>query len=318
MKQNYHHIPVLLNEVLDNLKVASNKYYIDCTLGGGGHAIEILKKTKPRGKVLAFDLDSKAVEATIIKAKKEKVQSNLIIVNDNFKTLKQKAYGNGFSQVDGILFDLGLSSGQLQDQSRGFSFLAEGMLDMKFSDSSSDQITAEEILNKWSEQELIKIFKEYGEEPLASEIAKNIVINRKKNLITKPSQLVEIISTLYKKRYKHKSKINPATKVFQALRIAVNDELENLKQALPQAIELLDSGGRVAVISYHSLEDRIVKNFFNQESKNCLCPPNRPTCTCEHKRTIKVITKKPITPSRDELLENPRSRSAKLRIAQKI
>lgn len=315
---NYHHTPVLLNEVLHHLNLAPNKFYIDCTLGGGGHTIEILKKIKPRGKVLGLDVDEAAVEATKAKAKKERLIQNLIIINDNFKKLKQIAYDSGFSQVDGILLDLGLSSGQLQDQQRGFSFLVQGKLDMRFAGPNSDQLTAYQILNKWSEERLAKIFKDYGEELLAREIAGAIVKKRKKELIIKPTQLVEIISTIYKRHYRKKSKVNPATKVFQALRITVNDEIENLKAVLPQAVELLDRGGRLAVINYHSLEDRIVKNFYVKESKSCLCPPQRPTCTCGHEKTLKIITKKPVTPSQEEILENPRSRSAKLRVAEKI
>lgn len=314
----YHHTPVLLKEVLTYLKLEPDKFYIDCTLGGGGHTIEILKRIIPRGKVLGLDLDSKALKAAQDKAMKLKLLANLILVQNNFKNLKQIAYDNGFSPVDGILLDLGLSSGQLQDQKRGFSFLAEGSLDMRFAGDSSHDLTAYQIINKWSQKDLTRIFKDYGEEPLAAEIARAIITSRKKKPILKPSQLVAIISAIYKKHYHQKSRINPATRIFQALRITVNNELENLKLVLPQALELLDQGGRLAVISYHSLEDRIVKDFFATESKDCLCPPARPTCTCHHRRALKIITKKPITPSEEEILQNSRSRSAKLRVAEKI
>jgi len=318
MKQNYHHIPVMLEEVMANLKVAPDKFYIDATLGGGGHAIEIAQKIQPKGKIIGIDLDPKAVEVTREKAKRLKLIQNIILVKQNFTKIKKIAYDNGLSQTDGILLDLGLSSGQLQDQQRGFSFLAEGRLDMRFSGLSSNELNACHLVNKLSQKELTKIFSEYGQEPLAKEIARRIIFIRKKQPIIKPRQLVEIVRSIYKKSYRKKSKINPATKVFQAIRIAVNNEIENLKTVLPQAVELLDTGGRLVIISYHSLEDKIVKHFFAQEAKGCICPPQRPTCQCRHKKSLKIITKKPLTPSEEEILENPRGRSAKMRVAEKV
>ena len=265
-------------------------------------------------ELLGIDLDQLAIKTTQENLKQYK--SQLIIVKDNFKNLKKIADVYKFNKIDGVLLDLGLSSGQLQDQSRGFSFLAQGGLDMRFGDTS--ELTAERILNTYKQKELIDIFKNYGEEKLANPISKKIIEMRKKTPITTPNQLVDIIADIYKRYYRGKSKINPATKVFQALRIAVNQELENLRQVLPQAVEVLNKGGRLAVISYHSLEDRIVKEFFKQETKDCVCPPKIPVCRCQHHRILKIITKKPVEPTEKEIIENPRARSAKIRVAEKI
>jgi len=314
----YHHQPVLLKEVIDFLKPDKDKFYIDCTLGGGGHAVELAKRVKPKGKILGIDLDDAAIEAARIKAVKEGAAENLKIVKGNYRNLKYIAEQNGFASADGILLDLGISSGQLQDTGRGFSFLAEGKLDMRFDQNDKDRMTAYQMLNKLPEKELAFIFRQFGEEPLASEIAGKIIRERKTNPVYYPRQLVGIISRIYARRYKNKSKTNPATKIFQALRIAVNSEFENLAQALPQAVSLLDKNARLAVISYHSLEDRTVKSFFNQESRACICPLQRPTCTCQHLKKIRILTKKPVIASAEEITENIRSRSAKLRVAQKI
>lgn len=332
------HQPVLLDQAISYLKPQLGGSFIDCTLGGAGHTIEILRRVLPGGKILGIDLDPIALKAA---GEELKNYSSAVLVRDNFRNLKKIALKNNFKKVDGILFDLGLSSAQLLDHSRGFSFLAEGGLDMRFGHSASSswpfdlthghlehverwprgrqsEMTAEKILNTYRQKELFEIFKNFGQERLAKPIAERIVQQRKLAPIKTPGQLVEIVSEIYKKFYREKSKINPATKIFQALRIAVNQELENLTEVLPQAIELLKKGGRLAVISYHSLEDRIVKDFFRQESKDCLCPPELPTCRCFHKKTLKIITKKPVAPAEEEILVNPRSRSAKLRVAEKI
>jgi len=264
--------------------------------------------------LLGIDLDPSAIQLT---QDATKIYKNRIgLVKDNFKNLKQILNDSQFSRVNGILFDLGLSSNQLQDHARGFSFLASGTLDMRF--GAQSDLTASKILNTWSAEDLIKIFQQYGEEKLARPIALRIVEARSKRPISLSQEIVEIVSAVYKKYYRAKSKINPATKIFQALRIAVNDELENLRQVLPQAVESLPAGGRLAVLSYHSLEDKIVKNFFQQEAKDCLCPPQIPVCRCGHKKTLKIMTKKPIIPTAEEIFQNPRSRSAKLRVAEKV
>ncbi|MBI3290791.1 16S rRNA (cytosine(1402)-N(4))-methyltransferase RsmH, partial [Candidatus Falkowbacteria bacterium] len=280
----YSHQPVMLDEVIHYLNPLLGDEYIDCTLGGGGHTQAIAKKILPQGKILSLDLDQAAIEAT-----KEKIKNkNVILVQGNFSNLKQIASARKFNAVNGILLDLGLSSGQLQDHARGFSFLAAGKLGMSF--SGEDGLDAEQILKHYSQKDLEDIFRNFGEEKLAGQISEKIVKIRREQAVTSPKQLVDIVAEIYKNHYRLKSKINPATKVFQALRIAVNKELDNLEAVLPQAISLLVKGGRLAVISYHSLEDRIVKNFFRQESKDCICPPEMPVCQCGHKKTLKIIT----------------------------
>jgi 16S rRNA (cytosine1402-N4)-methyltransferase len=305
------HEPVLLNEVIEYLNPRSGENFIDCTLGGGGHAKAILEKTTPSGKLVAIDLDTKALE--IAKANLKEYSSRIIFVNDNFKHIENIAASFEINKFDGILLDLGLSSIELADESRGFSFQKNAFLDMRFGSGGK---TASDILNGYKEADLARIFKEYGEERFSRQIAKEIVNYRGKEKISKTNQLVEIIESVYKN--KPRPKINVATKVFQALRIEVNEELNNLKQVLPVALKLLETGGRIAVISFHSLEDRIVKDFFKQEAKDCLCPPNVPVCVCNHKTSIKILTKKVIIASEQEIKNNPRSRSAKLRVALKI
>ncbi|MAF13933.1 MAG: 16S rRNA (cytosine(1402)-N(4))-methyltransferase [Parcubacteria group bacterium] len=315
----YSHTAVMSEEVIHYLKPKSGGKFIDCTLGGGGHSSAILERISPTGELLSIDLDSTAITAAKEQTKKYK---NKIFVQDSFKNIKKIAHVHKFNKINGILFDLGLSSGQLQDHSRGFSFLSQGNLDMRFGTSSSEGeepiLTAETILNSYSQQQLHEIFKKFGEEKLAQPISKKIIEFRKQHLISSPEELVEIITEVYKKYYKGKSKINPATKVFQALRIAVNDELESLAKALPDALNLLSKGGRIVVISYHSLEDKIVKEFFKLESRDCICDPQNPTCQCKHKKTLKIVTKKPIMATDQEVAENPRSRSAKLRVAERV
>lgn len=310
----YVHEPVLLNEVIHYLDPKPGQHFIDCTLGGGGHTAALCRRTAPNGSVLSIDLDPLALTAA--QSRLGRLADHVTFVQGNFKNIRAIAEAHQFSAVDGILLDLGLSSGQLQDQPRGFSFLAEGTLDMRF--DPDQPLTAREILSGWPAEKLAALFRDFGEEPLATPIAKAIVEQRTQAAIETPTQLLSIISPLYRRRYRKPSRINPATKVFQALRIAVNDELENLRRCLPQAVALLAPGGRLGVISYHSLEDRIVKNFFRQESQDCICPPERPECQCGHHRTVTLINKKPTIPTADEILKNPRSRSAKLRVVEKI
>ena len=309
------HQPVLLEEVIHYLKPKSPGSYIDGTLGGGGHTLKILAKCRPDGIVMGIDLDPNAI-STVLNKVTPADKKHLILVQDNFKNIKKVALKNDLKKVDGILLDLGLSSGQLQDHKRGFSFLASDGLDMRF--GTQTEQTAEMILNSYSQNELYEIFKNYGEERLAGPIARTILTARQAKPISSPQQVVDIVAEVYHKYYRHKSKTNPATKVFQALRIAVNDEMTNLRQTLPDAVSLLKPGGRLVIISYHSLEDRIVKEFFRNASKDCICAPDIPFCQCDHVPTLKIITKKPIVPTAEELVSNPRSRSAKMRIAEKI
>lgn len=309
------HIPVLSKEVIEFLDLKPNQNVIDCTLGYGGHSKEILERNGPQGKVLGIDFDSEAIKETQKNLKK--YQDRLIAVQGNYKNINKICYEHHFNPVSGILLDLGVSSPQLEVQSRGFSFQAS-RLDMRMRQSASGgDLDAVDIINEWPIKDLAQIFEEYGEEKLAKHIAQEIGINRRNKAIVSGSELEAIIKKVYQKYYHSRSQKNSATKVFQALRIQVNDELNNLKEVLPKTLELLESGGRLVVISYHSLEDRIVKNFFRNESKDCLCPPELPKCQCGHKAQLKIITKKPVVPSEEEVKVNSRSRSAKLRVAVK-
>lgn len=292
------HIPVLKNEVLKYLAPKPNENFIDCTIGEGGHAIAILRLNKPNGKVLGIDKDQKQIENCKIKTADFK--ERLILVCDNFANLKEIVKRKKFAKVSGVLFDLGLSSWHLEKSGRGFSFQRDEPLIMCYDEKQG--LTAKKILNEWPESEIEKILKDYGEERFAKKISKKIIEERKKRKIETTSQLVNIIEKAVPHWYK-KGKIHFATRTFQALRIVINDELENLKKGLMQAIEVLKNNGKLVVISFHSLEDRIVKNFLKSKEKEGV---------------LKILTKKPIIPSNKEKKENPRSRSAKLRAAIKI
>ena len=302
------HIPVLLREVVENLAIQPGGRYIDCTLGGGGHSQAILESSSPGGQLLGIDADPDA-----IKSAGDRLSSyakSVLLVNDNFTNLRDICLKYDFFPVHGILFDLGLSSLQLEEEGRGFSFQNESPLDMRF--SPAQKLTAADIVNKYSETKLADILKTYAEETNSRQIAKRIV--QKRPILT-AAELAGVVEEAVGGRH---GKIHPATRTFQALRIEVNNEMENLESALNQAISLLGFGGRLVVISYHSLEDRIVKHFMQKESRNCICPPEAMECTCGHKANIKIITKKIITPSYSETDLNPRSRSAKLRAAERI
>jgi len=317
MKIEYRHIPVMLKEVIDIFKPESGQKFIDCTLGGGGYTRAILERVGDSGKVLATDLDEMAIANAQLNFKTEIKNKKLILAHENFKNLPSiiDKYFPADIKFDGIVLDLGLSSAQLEDRHRGFSFnIPLAPLGMNFGDSSGE--TAESIVNTLNTENLAKIFKDYGEEKFAYKIALAIVSERKLGRINTTGKLAEIISKSIPKRWQ--TKIHPATKVFQALRIAVNQELENLQTVLPEAVSLLKIGGKLIVISYHSLEDRIVKQYFKQESRDCLCPPAMPTCQCGHKASLKILTHKILRPTEEEVLKNQRSRSAKLRAVEKI
>lgn len=314
-KKDSLHIPVLLNEVIQYLNPQPNQHFIDATVGGGGHAEKILELTSPKGKLLGFDLDSEALK--IAQKRLKKFKNRFSLYQENFtQTQKYADEQPKIRKFNGFLLDLGVSSLQLRSESRGFSFQTTGPLNMRFSDKNQG-LTAADILNRWPEREIRRILKDYGEERLSKKIAQEIVKKRKKEKFKNTKQLVEIIKSVYRNKPKPK-KIHYATKTFQALRIAVNDELDNLRRILPQALELLQPKGRLVVISFHSLEDRIVKQFFKQESKDCLCPEEFPVCRCNHKKQLHILTKKVITPSGKELKQNYRARSAKLRAAEKL
>jgi 16S rRNA (cytosine1402-N4)-methyltransferase len=306
------HKPVLAEEVLRYFDPKPNENYIDCTIGGGGHTEMILEKTGPKGKVLGFDWDAGAVKQ--VKESLRKYSSRLILVNASYTEMKSYVSEKDFSPINGILLDLGLSSDQLQSSGRGFSFQMNEPLDMRFSPDETE-LTAEIIVNEWSEADIIKILREKGEERFSGRIAKAIILARKEKRIAKTLELVDIV---VKSTPRIKSRIHPATRTFQALRMEVNGELNNISKVLKDSLEIATTGTKIAVISFHSLEDRLVKEFFKLESTECICPPKIPVCRCGHKASLKILTKKPITASDLEISENWRSRSAKLRVAQKI
>ncbi|OGY78361.1 MAG: 16S rRNA (cytosine(1402)-N(4))-methyltransferase [Candidatus Kerfeldbacteria bacterium RIFCSPHIGHO2_02_FULL_42_14] len=326
----FQHTPVLLQEVIHALNLKSGDNVIDGTIGGGGHAEAILQATTPNGKLLGIDLDPDAIQAA--KRTLREYKDRFILEQGSFADIKLICEANAsyMQNICAILLDLGVSSYQFENKERGFSFQATGPLDMRFWQSDDPKnlkenralqtLSAERIINTWSEAMLAKIFKEYGEERYARLISRAIINERKRIRIETTKQLADIVKAVYmrKSRARQNWRIHPATRTFQALRIAVNDELHTLETALPQAVEILKVGGRLAVISFHSLEDRIVKHFFQKESKDCLCPSFFPACRCQHAARLKIITKKPITSSENEQRANPRSRSAKLRVALKI
>jgi 16S rRNA (cytosine1402-N4)-methyltransferase len=316
----YRHIPVMLSEVMRYLNPCEGQYFIDCTLGGGGYAMEIARRVGKNGKVLAIDLDEMAIENFKFKILNLKLD-NIILAKDDFRNLfkiVENSFENKNIKFDGIVFDLGLSSAQLADRERGFSFQFDAPLNMAFGrNTENSKQKTEYIVNNFSQEELIRIIREYGEERFAGRIAREIEHFRKLKPVKTTGQLVEIIGRAVPASYKNK-RIHFATRTFQALRIATNQELENLEEALPRAVELLRPGGRIAAVSYHSLEDRIVKNFFKKESKDCLCPPEFPICQCGHKAKLKILTAKVIKPMESEVMNNPSARSAKLRAAIKI
>ncbi len=290
------HQPVLLKEVIEYLNPKPGNKIIDATFNGGGHSLAILEKIKPKGKILGIELD------TELYRKAEKRFTNIreiVLVNDNYRNLKKIAKENNFLKADGILFDLGLSSWHLEESKRGFSFMKDELLDMRY--LKNDGITAGEIINQWPPEEIEKILKEYGEERFAKAIVKAIIIARKGKPIISTLQLVEVVKKALPLGYRGKSRIHFATKTFQALRITVNDELGNLEAAIRQLAEAIKERGRGLVISFHSLEDRIVKNSFRELKKSGIA---------------EIITKKPIRPSMEEVVKNPRARSAKLRIVE--
>jgi 16S rRNA (cytosine1402-N4)-methyltransferase len=302
------HKPVLLSEAVEALQAQPGKRYVDCTLGSGGHASAILEKILPDGQLLGIDADPEAID--IAKPRLADYIGSTIIINDNFANIETICRENNFFPVHGILFDLGLSSTQLEISERGFSFQHDGPLDMRF--SPAQELTAADIVNNLPEDKLSQIIKTYGEERYNKRIARCIVKSRP---ISSTLQLASVVEKAIGSRH---GKIHPATRTFMALRIAVNRELENLATALKQTVNCLDHRGRLVVISYHSLEDRIAKQFMIRESKGCLCPPETPVCQCGHMPSLKIISKKAITPSLTEIKLNPRSRSAKLRVAERL
>ncbi len=306
----YKHYTVMKHEAVDALECKDGLIYIDCTLGGGGHSELILERISPNGRLISFDVDQDAIEASSKRLEKYK---NLTIVKNSYTNIKEVLKNLGIEKITGgILFDLGASYNQLTKQDRGFSFLKEASLDMRF-DKDSD-FSAFDVVNTYSEDDLIRIFSEYGEERFSKRIAKKIVETRKLKNINTTTELSELIINATPKV---KSKVHPATRVFQAIRIEVNQELKNVKNTLNDVLDLLDFGAIISVISFHSLEDRIVKQTFKYHSTKCHCDKTQMICSCPPPM-LELVNKKPIMASEQELKENPPSRSAKLRIARCI
>jgi 16S rRNA (cytosine1402-N4)-methyltransferase len=306
------HIPVLQREIIEYLDIKPNENFIDCTFGQGGHSLTILEKNKPNGKVLGIETDP-----ALHKELKIKNRKRLILVQDSYTNLKEIVKKSRFRPVKGILFDLGISSWHLSESKRGFTFLKNETLDMRY--NLENPLTASKIINFWSKEEIERILKEYGEERYAKVVAENIIEKRSVKPIETTFQLIEIIKDIVPKRYL-RDRIHFATRTFQALRIATNDELHNLENTLPQALDILQKRGRLVVISFHSLEDRIVKNFFKNLAKSFYVKTmeDKPKDAKEGLPKIKLLTKKPIVPTQKEIKMNPRSRSAKLRVIEKI
>lgn len=309
--EEFKHIPVMLNEVIDGLDIKENGIYVDCTIGGGGHSREILKRLKA-GHLYGFDRDGKAIETCTERFKDNK---NLTLIHANYKDAPEILQARGVTKIDGFLIDLGVSSYQIDTAERGFSFLHNGRLDMRM--DRSQPIDAYQVVNYYSKEKLLDILYKYGEESNAKKIVENIIARRKISPIETTGELKEIIEASFPKKVIY-GKGGVSKKTFQAIRIEVNGELEGLDSLLFQLISMLNSKGRGAVLTFHSLEDRIVKNAFKREATDCLCPPKTPVCICGHKKSIVLVNRKPITASEEELALNPRSSSAKLRIIEKI
>jgi 16S rRNA (cytosine1402-N4)-methyltransferase len=299
---------VLLHEVVQYLAVRRGGVYVDCTLGEGGHALAILRAAMPGGKLLGIDLDPIAREHALRRL--APYEGAFVLAGGNYSRIRELAVSLGYGAPDGILMDLGLSSLQLEASGRGFSFRRDEPLDMRFDPEAP--LTAAQIVNTFSSEELAGLLFRYGEEPRARTIARAIVERRPLRTTADLAGLVVEV------KGRTGGRIHPATRTFQALRIAVNSELENLRAGLQQAMGLLKPGGRIVVIAYHSLEDRIVKEAFALESRACICPPEVPVCTCGHVPSLRLITRRVVTPSAREVMENPRSRSARLRAAERL
>lgn len=308
----FNHVSVLLNECIENLNIKPDGIYVDCTMGGAGHSKEIAKKLSENGRLICFDQDINAI--TVAKERLKEFGDRVILVHSNFENLKEELENLGIEGIDGVLADLGVSSHQLDEASRGFSYMNDAELDMRMDNRATT--SAWEVVNKYSEEDLHRIIRNYGEENWAKRIAQFIVEERREKSIDTTYELVSVI----KKAIPKKARIDgphPAKRTFQAIRIEVNDELGVISRMIEDAVSMMNKGGRICIITFHSLEDRIVKNDFRDLSKSCICPPEMPFCQCDKKSEVKVITRKPILPTKEEIEVNPRSRSAKLRVAEK-
>jgi len=305
------HIPVMENEVLEFLITESGGIYLDCTLGLGGHACKILNAISPHGRLVGIDIDPNALE--IAKRNLVPYENRTCLIHGNFTYLDQILSQFGVSQVDGVLMDLGFSSYQIEDPARGFSIRRSGPLDMRFNQADGNPVSKD--LDEKSRDELAKIFHEFGEERFSRKIADKIVEVRKNAPISTTTQLAEIVESVVPRLSQG---IHPATRVFQSLRIYKNNELTNLQIGIEKAVSVLKPRGRICIISFHSLEDRIVKRMYRSMERGCICPPKTPVCICGKKPLLRVITRSPLVPKDEEIKVNPRSRSAKLRVAERL
>lgn len=308
----FHHVSVLLDECIENLNIKPDGVYVDCTMGGAGHSKEIVKKLSNKGLFIGFDQDKNAIKTA--KERLSEYSDRVKFVHSNFENIKDELEKIGVYKIDGVLADLGVSSHQLDEADRGFSYMQDAPLDMRM--DVRCEFSAYDVVNGYTEEELAKIIKDYGEENWAKRIAKFIVEERKEKKIEATKELVEII----KKAIPKKARIDgphPAKRTFQAIRIEVNNELGVITKMIEDASSIMNKGGRICIITFHSLEDRIVKNAFKELSLDCICPPHLPMCQCDKKSEVKIITRKPIIPTDEEIEVNPRSRSAKLRVAEK-
>lgn len=310
---SFHHVTVLRDEAVAGLNIRPGGIYVDCTLGGAGHSSLIASQLTEGGRLIAIDQDDWALNNA--KERLASVMDRVTLVKSNFRHIKEIVSDLGLDGVDGILFDLGVSSPQLDEGERGFSYNADAPLDMRMDQQAA--LTAYDIINEWDEEEIAKIIWVYGEEKFSRRIARQIVQARAKKPVETTDELVELIKEGIPAAARRTGP-HPAKRTFQAIRIAVNDELDAFKEAVADAISVLRPGGRVSVITFHSLEDRICKQVFQELAKGCTCPPSFPICACGNKATVKVVTRKPILPSAEELEANPRARSAKLRVAEKL
>jgi 16S rRNA (cytosine1402-N4)-methyltransferase len=311
MEEASFHQPVLLRETVEQLAVGSDGVYVDATVGEGGHASSLLQASAPRGVVLGIDRDPRSLARAIQRL--GQYRERFIPVRGNYADMVELARANTITQANGVLLDLGFSSRQVQAPGYGFSFQQDEPLDMRF-DPQEQALTAERIVNTYSQEELSQLLFQYGEEPRARSIARAVVRSRPINTTRELAAL--IVRTVGAGRGGHR--LHPATRAFQALRIAVNDELTHLAAGLLVAIQLLTPGGRLVVISYHSLEDRLVKNTLAREAAGCICPPELPECVCQHQPTLRIINRRVIRPDDEEVATNPRSRSARMRVAERI
>lgn len=312
---SFHHISVLLNECIDGLHIRPNGTYLDCTLGGAGHSSEIFRRLDG-GRLFGIDRDADAIAAATARMESLNPRAEFHALRGNFHDAQQLLAEAGVSRLDGVLADLGVSSHQLDVRERGFSYHEDAPLDMRMDQSQT--LSAREIVNEWSEDELNRILRDYGEENWARQIARVICDRRREKPVETTLELVSLIDAAIPKKFRAKDGSHPARRSFQALRIAVNDELDPLEPAVRNLTDLLNPGGRIAIITFHSLEDRIIKNCFRSMANPCTCPKGMPVCVCGKKPIVRLVNRKPITASEEELQANPRSRSASLRIAEKL